>query len=269
MPKFNSATSPLDAAPSLASRLVGAGWSVLGRISPFNGEASEDQLWKHALRAGSFVHIPNVRAAAQAWIAYMADHPPIDYTDRMYSRAGFARAFSKVAAPGEAALSAKDVDVLLRWLERDAGKVVVDGDVSGDRPFHLLLLLSFLFLTLTLPHLPSLLTPQIIKITSTASPITEADRGAVAVGDALDKVDAQIASAEKEADACHAKAREKIAAGQRTSAAAYLRSKKQLDEVIGKRIAAGEQLRSVHRALNQAKGDAEVSRGDRAAVGAR
>lgn len=207
----------------------------------------------------------------------MVDHPPIDYTDSLYSRAGFAREFSKIAAPGEAALSESDVDVLLRWLERDAGKIVVEGDVSASFPFSISpTLISYNSTPPPLSHTlrPSLLiilrTPvppaphvhadsQIIKITNSASPITEADRGAVAVADALEQVENQITAAEKEAEACHIKARKQIAAGQRTSAAAYLRSKKQLDELVGKRVAAGEQLRSVHRALNQAKGDAEVS----------
>jgi hypothetical protein len=80
----------------------------------------------------------------------------------------------------------------------------------------------------------------------------------VAVSDALEKVEGQVEAAEKEAAACTAKARAKVAAGQRSSAAAYLRSKKGLDEVVAKRVAAGEQLRSVRRAINQAKGDAAV-----------
>lgn len=111
---------------------------MLGRLSPFSGEATEEQLWKHAVRTGALVHVPNVRAAAQAWAAHMAANPPIGYTDSVYSRAGFRRAFARVAAPGAAALSARDVEVLLRWLERDAGKIVVDGDVSvrlGSRGF--------------------------------------------------------------------------------------------------------------------------------------
>lgn len=115
---------------------------MLGRLSPFNGEATEEQLWKHAARTGKLVHLPNVRAAAQAWSAHMAANPPIDYTDSVYSRSGFQRAFAKAAAPGAVGLSARDVEVLLRWLERDAGKIVVDGDVScagvesGLRPFY-------------------------------------------------------------------------------------------------------------------------------------
>jgi charged multivesicular body protein 7 len=98
---------------------------VLGRLSPF-GEASEDALLKAAAR--DLVHLPSVRAAAAAWAAYITDNPPIDYTDSLYSRASFLRAFKDI---GDAPLTAADVDVLLRWLERDAGRVVVDGDVSS------------------------------------------------------------------------------------------------------------------------------------------
>jgi charged multivesicular body protein 7 len=104
---------------------------------------------------------------------------------------------------------------------------------------------------------------QVIKIISGGQlasdhPITEADRGALAVLGTLSRVDAQIADIEVEAADCQAKVKRQLGLGQRAAAASYLRSKKNLDDVLAKRVATGEQLRSVVRALDQAKGDAEV-----------
>lgn len=124
-------------------------------------------------------------------------------------------------------LSKRDVDVLLRWLERDVGSISVLGDV--------------------------------VKFGSGA--ISEADRGAVAVSDALVKVEDQVTAAEAQALECEDKARKQLKAGKRAAAASYLRSKRLFDDLVVKRVAAGEQLRGVKMALNRAKGDVEVGVG--------
>jgi charged multivesicular body protein 7 len=104
---------------------------------------------------------------------------------------------------------------------------------------------------------------QVIKLLTAGQvpadhPITEADKGALSVLSTLARVEAQVDAVEKQAAECQLKAKRQLSLGQRTTAASYLRSKKQLDDVLAKRVAAGEQLRSVVRALDQAKGDAEV-----------
>ncbi|BEJ14371.1 hypothetical protein CspHIS471_0401380 [Cutaneotrichosporon sp. HIS471] len=221
--RYDAQTMPIDAAPSLGSRVaggvLGAGWAVLSRLSPFSSSgASEEQLWK---ATSDLVHLPSIRSAAAAWIAHITANPPLDYTDSVFSRASFTLEFKDITSTP---LSTADMNILLRWLERDARRIVVDGDI--------------------------------IKIGT--GQVSEADRGAVAVSDALERVESQVVAAEKEAEACTVKARAKVASGQRSAAAAYLRSRKGLDDVVAKRVAAGEQLRSVKRALNQAKGDAEM-----------
>ncbi|BEI83519.1 hypothetical protein CcaverHIS002_0401230 [Cutaneotrichosporon cavernicola] len=222
--RYDAQTMPIDAAPSLGSRVaggvLGAGWAVLGRLSPFSSSGpSEEQLWKAT--SDDLVHLPSIRSAAAAWIAHITANPPLNYTDSVFSRASFTLEFKDIMSTP---LSTADMNILLRWLERDARRIVVDGDI--------------------------------IKIGT--GQVSEADRGAVAVSDALERVESQVVAAEKEAETCTVKARAKVASGQRSAAAAYLRSRKGLDDVVAKRVAAGEQLRSVRRALNQAKDDAEM-----------
>lgn len=66
--RYQDTVTPLEAGPSIASRLVGAGWSALGRISPFSGgEATEEQLWK-ACAGREFVHSGNVKVSFCAWL---------------------------------------------------------------------------------------------------------------------------------------------------------------------------------------------------------
>lgn len=73
----------------------------------------------------------------------MEDNPPIEYSDSLYSLATFRDVFGTLAIPsrtsGERALpkgetehklSERDIEVLVRWLSRDAGVVVTDGKVS-------------------------------------------------------------------------------------------------------------------------------------------
>lgn len=227
--KFVDSTTPIGAGPSIASRVVGAaasvGWSALSRVLPIGGEATEEQLWKSA-NGKEYVHIPSVKVLAQRFAEYQKRNPPLDYTDTLYSREAFARKYGKALATAtdEHVLSKRDMDVLLRWLERDVGSVTVSGDI--------------------------------VKL---GEVISEADRGAVAVTDALEKVEGQIIAAEKEAAECEDKAKKQLKAGKRSAAASYLRSKKMLDELVVKRVSAGEQLRTVKMALNRAKGDVEVS----------
>jgi charged multivesicular body protein 7 len=58
---------------------------------------------------------------------------------------------------------------------------------------------------------------------------------------------------------CQAKAKAHLSNGQKALAMTYLRSKKQLEDVLLKRVGAAEQLRGVIRSIDQAKGDVEVS----------
>lgn len=90
-------------------------------------------------------------------------------------------------------------------------------------------------------------------------PITDADRGTLSVKATLGAVEAQIADIEQQSADTMAKVRAALKAGQKAGAGAYLKSKRGLDDVLAKRIATGEQLRSVLRSIDDAKSNAEVS----------
>lgn len=133
--------------------------------------------------------------------------------------------------------------MLLLYLQRDVGSVQIDGDVSCS-------------------HVPKT-DLQVIKVASPLGvgegPITEADRGTLSVKTTLSAVEAQIEDIESQSAKTMDKVRTSLKAGQKAGAAAYLKSKKGLDDVLSKRIATGEQLRSVLRSIDDAKSNAEVS----------
>ena len=104
------------------------------------------------------------------------------YTDSLYDIPSFASAFAAVAFPSSSKklphrpkghkLSKKDVDILLRWLSRDCGLVVTDGEVV-----------------------------KVLEEGTTTGEISDADRGTVAVLSTLRKIDEQVESLEKEIEA--------------------------------------------------------------------
>jgi charged multivesicular body protein 7 len=65
----------------------------------------------------------------------MRENPATVYSDSLYSLSGFIDDFSSICFPlkdgkgKEGKLSKKDMEVLLRWLNRDCGVVVTSGDV--------------------------------------------------------------------------------------------------------------------------------------------
>lgn len=61
--QFMDSLTPLEASPSIASRVVNLGWSALSRLSPFGGgEVTEEALWKR-LSGKEFVHLPRVKVS--------------------------------------------------------------------------------------------------------------------------------------------------------------------------------------------------------------
>jgi len=67
----------------------------------------------------------------------MRENPATVYSDSLYSLSGFIDEFSTICFPQKdgkgkvGKLSKKDMEVLLRWLNRDCGVVVTSGDVRS------------------------------------------------------------------------------------------------------------------------------------------
>ncbi|EJT50288.1 hypothetical protein A1Q1_00446 [Trichosporon asahii var. asahii CBS 2479] len=229
---YNALTSGVEQGPGLARRALGAGLGLIGGLVWGKGApAPEETCWKTA--QGRWVHVGNVKvssrptyeAAATSFAAHLAANPPLHHSDCLFSRATFLETFATTAP--EAPLTKRDVDVLLLYLQRDVGSVQIDGDVAS--PLGL-----------------------------GEGPITEADRGTLSVKSTLAAVEAQIEDIESQSAKTMDKVRSSLKAGQKAGAAAYLKSKKGLDDVLSKRIATGEQLRSVLRSIDDAKSNAEI-----------
>ncbi|EIW70984.1 hypothetical protein TREMEDRAFT_67523 [Tremella mesenterica DSM 1558] len=237
---FLSSQAPLLQPPSLSRRFIGTPlWWILNQLNPFNsGEMeSEGSLWKRY--KGDYVHLGLLQQVTSAFISYIRSHPPTTYTESLHSTKSFIVTFSVICIPktwkkipdGEAEdkLSDQDMKVLLKWLERDCGVLVTDGEVI-----------------------------KILSESQTGESITEADRGTLQVLTTLRKVDEQVEKLEEEIQLCQEKAKKHLSSGQRTLAISRLRSKKALEDVLEKRLGAGEQLRAVVRSVDQAQTDVEV-----------
>jgi charged multivesicular body protein 7 len=68
----------------------------------------------------------------------MENHPILNYTESLQSTTSFFDKYSRIAFPddkdrkitkGEHRLSKRDCEVLIRWLGRDCGVLVSEGDV--------------------------------------------------------------------------------------------------------------------------------------------
>ncbi|WRT64481.1 uncharacterized protein IL334_001413 [Kwoniella shivajii] len=246
LPTFQSSLSPIQAPPSLTSRYIGRPlWWAVGQLNPFGSSGDkvekEETLWSKHGKGKEYVHIPLLEQAASSFNSYISKNPILTYTDALYDLDSFREEYAKFCFPASSSskklpagvhvLSLRDIEVLVRWLHRDTGVVVTDGTVIK---------------VLDTNQIPS------------DHPVTEADRGVISIIIAQRKVEKQISGLEKQILESHEKAKKHLANNQKNTALSYLRSKKQLEDLLAKRVASSEQLGSVIRSIDQAKGDVEI-----------
>lgn len=76
----------------------------------------------------------------------LEDDPPLNYSDSLFTFSSFRDKYGSIAIPSRAdagrvkkeetgRLSEKDVEVLVKWLSRDAGVLITDGIVRYPMPF--------------------------------------------------------------------------------------------------------------------------------------
>ena len=79
-----------------------------------------------------------IQQAAAAYTAHLSTHPILSYSASLHSVSSFAEEYASPCLPKSTLsrtdqrnqLSRRDVDVLLKWLGRDCGVLVTDGEVS-------------------------------------------------------------------------------------------------------------------------------------------
>ncbi|WWD08285.1 hypothetical protein V865_006396 [Kwoniella europaea PYCC6329] len=246
LPHFTTSLTPLHAPPSLTSRFIGRPlWWAVSQLNPFGSSADkvekEETLWSRYGKGKEYVHIPLLQQSASSFTSHLSKNPIQSYTDALFVLESFREEYGEVCFPaspsskklpeGTHKLSVKDIEVLVKWLHRDCGVVVTDGSIIK---------------VLEPDQIPS------------DHPITDADRGVISVINAQRKVEKQILGIEEQITQSQEKARKQLAKGQKNAALSYLRSKKQLEDLLAKRIASSEQLGAVIRSIDQAKGDVEI-----------
>ncbi|GHJ84560.1 hypothetical protein NliqN6_0962 [Naganishia liquefaciens] len=248
LPTFLSALHPVKQPPSLASRFVARPlWWAVSKVNPFGGSGEEDveteeRSWKRIAKT-EWVHLDLVEEASSNFSSHIRANPPVTHSATLLTPNLLIQRYGDVLLPSKLKrnkgkgvdLSLRDARVLLKYLQRD--KHLLVGDTSGE-------------------------VCKIVLDTAeyASASITEADKGTVAILSTLDKLDRQIEEVSKEITAAQTKAAHHLNLKQKNVALSYLRSKKQLETVLDKRVGAAEQLRSVLRGIENAHGNVEIMR---------
>ncbi|KAF9075124.1 Snf7-domain-containing protein [Rhodocollybia butyracea] len=197
--------------------------SVSSTFSSFGSGASKsDTRWY-----GDYVLLRLVERAAEA-IIETQEIKSTGPADALYSFDSFRREFAECLNLDEtASMSESDMKVILRYLERDKGVVVVDDGV-------------------------------VKFVEDGEDEITAVDRGILELKTAVANLHSQIEGIHRKMDLCTEKAGEALKHKRKSIALGYLRSKKQLDELLSKRMGALGNLEGTLIQVEGAAGDIEI-----------
>ncbi|KAJ9104636.1 hypothetical protein QFC21_002134 [Naganishia friedmannii] len=243
---FLSSTQPIKQSPSLAYRLVAQPlWWAVGKVNPFAASGSEEveaeeRSWKRVNKM-EWVHLDLLEEAAANFISHLRANPPITHSTMLLSPELLLQRYAQHLLPSKlrhskgkgVGLSKRDAKALLKYLKRDKRVLVSD---SLEEVYKIVL----------------------DETEYSSAGLTDADKGTVAILSTLDKLDRQIDAVSKEITSAQGKASSHLRLNQKNVALSYLRSKKQLESVLEKRVGAAEQLRSVLRGIENAHGDVEI-----------
>ncbi|KIO28038.1 hypothetical protein M407DRAFT_72413 [Tulasnella calospora MUT 4182] len=236
LPTFLKSAVSIHYQPSLAYRVasfvVGRPlWWALSQL-PFVGDdgssLTSEQRW--ANYKGDYVVLSILKQAADAIIARQKSKPP-GFTESLYTRQSFQAEFESVALKG-ATLSQLDVDVVLKYLERDARVVIVEKNA-----------VKFV---------------EPADEEAIAEGITEVDLGVLEMKTTLQKLADQISEIERQIQERLDKIGEHLRRGSKNIALTYLRSKKQLEELLAKRLNTQETLQTVLNKIESAATEVEI-----------
>ncbi|KAF7294787.1 hypothetical protein MIND_01016400 [Mycena indigotica] len=188
---------------------------VVGEDSFVSGSSKDTSWW------GEYVILSLVESAAEAVLEKQAESVG-EPADSLYSQDGFKKNFVP-------ALSDTEVKILLKFLQRDRGAVVVDGDVI-----------------------------KFVDTKTSLREITAIDRGMLELKEAVDHLKAKVASIQQEIDKCTQRAAEELQRKHKSMALSYLRSRKQLEDLLQKRLGSLATLEATQMSVQTAAGDVEI-----------
>ncbi|KAJ7047000.1 Snf7-domain-containing protein [Mycena alexandri] len=193
-----------------------------GFISSARGSTKDTDWW------GDYVVLSLVEAAANDVLKKQSDMAG-GPGDALYSFEGFKMEFASTVSDAQAVLTDEDAKILIRFLERDRGAVVVDKDVI-----------------------------KFVEGSSGVREITAVDRGILELKDAVRRLHAQVSEFRGKIDHYTQEATAALQQKHKPVAMTYLRLRKQFEEVLRKRLGSLETLEGTLISVQTAAGDVEI-----------
>ncbi|KAF8798155.1 hypothetical protein BYT27DRAFT_7124098 [Phlegmacium glaucopus] len=180
---------------------------------------------------GDYVMISIVEGAADA-VMERQEAKNASAGDALYTMESFRKTFAGVAG-GDEDVPLRDLDAktLLKYLERDRQVVVVDKDIIKFVEAH------------ALPELRV---------------ITAVDRGILELKSAIHNLHTQVEVLQSKIDECTRKASSALQQKRKSAALTYIRSRKQLEDLLSKRLGSLSTLESTFISVEAAVGDIEI-----------
>lgn len=192
-----------------------------------NYNEPEEKRWKRA--QGDYVMIPLLEQAADAIIEYYHSQPCLSLADSLYDIDSFREKFASHAFP-DVTLSTSDIKVLVKYLERDRQVIVTAKDV-----------IKFLE-------------------KSNNAMVTQVDQGVLELKLAVNRMHLQIEDIQSQIEDRTAKIAEQLKRKRKEMAISCLRSRKQLEELLKKRLQSLETIQGTLLQVESAAGNIEIMR---------
>ncbi|KAI0082613.1 hypothetical protein K474DRAFT_1585221 [Panus rudis PR-1116 ss-1] len=193
------------------------------------GHESDSQRWKKV--SGSYVLRNLVEKAAEGVLAKQRRKSGASLADSLYKFESFKRTFADAALEG-VTVSDLDMKVILRYLERDKRVVLVQGD--------------------TIKFVDS--------SDSDSAVISAVDTGLLELKTGVERLEAQVDNIQYQIEQRTEKISAALRRKQKDVALTLLRSRKQLEDLLKKRLASLDTLQSTLLRVEAAAGDVEIMR---------
>lgn len=207
-------------------------WALqqLSFVSPddaLSGHASEAERWKQV--KGDYVVLALVEKAAEGVLRQQQTKAGLSLADSLYKFDGFKREFASVALEG-AVLSDLDMKVVLKFLERDRKVVIAQGEV-----------IKF-----------------VNPYDDASSEIPAVDTGVLELKTGVENLQAQVDNIQLQIEQRTEKISTALRRKQKEQALSYLRSRKQLEDLLRKRLGSLGTLQSTLMSVEAAAGDVVI-----------
>ncbi|KAJ7273319.1 Snf7-domain-containing protein [Mycena rebaudengoi] len=179
---------------------------------------------------GDYVVLSLVDAAASEILSKQAQKPG-GAGDGLYSFEGFKREFASILSEDLGLLPDGDAKLLLRFLERDRHAVVVDKDV-----------------------IKFIASDNVAAVRE----ITAVDRGILELQEAVHHLHVQVTEFQRKIDQYTKKASAALRENHKPMALSYLRSRRQFEDLLRKRLGSLETLEATLISVETAAGDVEI-----------